>query len=288
MARSYNGAADIDLFDVSIRDLEGTETDTVTVASGADGYADTSPLTSAPSSSIFYVSQLYNQTNPLAHATAVNDGFAIVGYKDASGTLTLIQSPNGALALRGTWSASRLGFTESTLTMGAAEFLTPNDANSHFDSIHGLACIARRRESSNARIELGDRNTYPGFADVSSREYRYRTTYGPANVRLSEEAELEWFAWSGSRTLTNPTVTNANAVIWGLEREHTDINYIHIGGEHSGQGNMEFIFDNYDFSEFYVHDIPNSIRLGGFFSVNERTRFVNNAIARWTGGSHRY
>lgn len=288
MARSYNGAAGVDLFDVSVRNLEGTETETLTIASGADGYADASPLDSAPSSSIFYVSRLYNQTNALAHATAVNNAFAIVGYKDASGTMTLVQSPNGMLALRGRWSASGLGFTESTLTMGAAEFQTPGNSNSSFDSIHALACIARRRRSSNARIKLGDQNAYPGFKNVSTRRYRYSTTNRPDDVWLSAAAKLEWFAWSGSRTLTNPTVTNANSGIWGLERENTDINYIHIDENHSGRGNMEFIFDSYDFSEFYVLDIPDSLTLSGFFFVDERSRFVNNAIAKWTGQSHTY
>ena len=288
--RSWNGEADVDLFEVEIRGAESGIPlhSTVMVQSNADGYDDIeTAVAGAPSSSIYCVTDIMNQVNADGNADGGGSFWGVVGYRDADGNDTFFRSPAGRLFMRSSWNLQ--DFVASWIDTGydQSEYQT-SAASGAWGGEWAMMVIAHRRVLDDAAIDLTDGNTYPGFFDQSnSHTYRFNTTNKPSDVSIGLANAGNWFAWMGSRTPAS-TSNALHSRIASLEVNAQNEQSRNSSSQHSASGRILMSFRGYDFSEFAIADIPNNADEANAFVQSERLNFFNNAVVEFQGETHQY
>lgn len=280
-SRAWDGASGRPLLDVSIRNISNSEVATATINSGADGYADTSPLDNTPNDRYFAISQIYDQVNG-AHLTPVDSKFGFIGHR-RNNILSFFRTPGGMLAMRGTYTGRNTDRSRS-FSVGLAEY---NNEDAAWRSPMSMCAIMRRHSTStDSEFRFQDDNGYPGWRDTGVSSYRFNTTNRPGDPSLETANNTKWALLLGDRLFITSSLENVYAATYSLEADDDTVNERKHARTHTG-GDMELVCDEYDFAEGFV--IEHGVGWQGATSwLNNKLTMVNNAVAKFGGADFMY
>ena len=281
VSRAWDGASGRPLLDVSIRDISNSEVATAIINSGADGYADMSPLDNAPNDRYFAISRIYDQING-AHLTPVNSRFGFIGYR-RNNKLSFFRTPGGMLAMRGTYTGRNTGNTGS-FRVGLAEY---NNEDASWQSPMSMCAIMRRRNTrTTPEFRFQDDNGYPGWYDIGVSSYRFNTTNRPGDPSLETANNTKWALLLGDRLFVSSFLQDVYAATYSLEADDDTINEAEHVGSHHG-GDIELVCDEYDFAEGFVLEHGTGLQ-GTDAWLDNKLTMVNNAAAKFGGADITY
>ena len=281
VSRAWDGASGRRLLDVSIRDISNLEVATAIIDSGADGYADTSPLDDVPNDRYFAISRIYDQIN-WAHLTPVNSRFGFIGHR-RNNTLSFFRTPGGMLAMRGTYTGRNTEDTRS-FTIPSAAY---NNEKASWESPMSMCAIGRRRNTrTSPEFRFVDDNSYPGWFDIGVSSYRFNTTNRPGDPSLETANNTKWVLLLGDRLYVVGGRQDVYAATYSLEASDDTINKSQHFRGHDG-GDIELVCDEYDFAEGFVLE-HEANPFGTRAWVSNKLTMVNNAVAKFGGAYFRY
>lgn len=262
---SHDGGAH-PLIDVRIINANGTDNQTVTLRTGADGYLDILPLRTAiadVSNVFFTIPKFYDLGTEAADLNAdANTQEALFGYKLEQDTDPVFFSENEQYLALGEWDLENYHATAfdnvgTRKTCDGARYSGGNETFNAGNESYAFGAIIRKRVTTRETFIWGDENGYPGMADISATQIRFETQEIRLNATLSQSTH--WAHWVAYRVSTGVPGSDQTKRILVHSLQDLNINQsepLTDSYEHGGSG-RRLHFNDIFVSDLYLLGLAN-------------------------------
>jgi hypothetical protein len=302
VARSYSPEAR-EMFTLQIRDPSNWSgdplVDDIVISSGADGYADITPLNAARvgiTEGLVVIKSLRDQINETDMPRMEDDlgNSALFGYI-LNGVLTTYTSPGGHFYCVGAWNASDLNSGWSTPSILSAKYRQDQTHGLSVPRVTLLSIVQDRTPDSTTHRELdiGDFNSWPGLRSTGTTgNYQFSTnTFPNPSVTVPAANRDEWLLIH-SGYVRNPAggalMNHKQIDIFSLINNfHDDDSHTSNIDIHAGAG-FRIVMGNYNFTEVQFHVTADTAADGDNWIDNIVPRFAENAAAVFGNTNQNY
>lgn len=271
--KSRDGAANTELFRLDILDPltanypTALESDIIMVT-GANGELDISTLEDAfasHSNGVAVVTKLTNiGTSSPGDLDQLTGGYCAYAWKENGGAINYFTTPSGVRSMRSEFKPSDFNTEWSDTEYQAVRYRTAYGQGASIGNFWAMTCVMRRRDqTSTPHWEAGDQNLYPDILENRSQGNRYTVTgnFNAGSVSINDNSGLDWVAVQGgiypqSVSLQTPMMRLRLASLERDDRAQRNDNT--PSNLHGFGGGYGIRLRRYDFTDVYVHDLPNN------------------------------